>query len=241
MLTFEVWQNADGAYLRTDCNEVGFTIREIDALARLGQSTKTAPVNGQQGYIGEKGIGFKSVFKVANEVNVASGYYEFKFDRSQLIGMILPNPSPFPGRNYAMALTQFLLRLNSHTIYANILNDLSDIKPQLLMFLRKIKTLYVKTPSRRIAYRIDNQSEPAFAGETALISRENETTSSTEITKYIVVRYTVNNMPAEPRRQGVTESQVVLAFPIVDRIEAQEVYAFLPVGNFGFSVSRDAA
>jgi hypothetical protein len=36
------------------------------------------------------------VFKVADVVNVASGFYEFKFNRNEPIGMILPILAPFP-------------------------------------------------------------------------------------------------------------------------------------------------
>ncbi len=48
-----------------------------------------------EGFIGEKGIGFKSVFKVANVVHVASGHYQFKLDRREPLGMILPRLSTF--------------------------------------------------------------------------------------------------------------------------------------------------
>lgn len=51
-----------------DCNEDGFTKENILALCRTGRSSKTPG----HGYTGEKGIGFKSVFKIANRVHVCS-------------------------------------------------------------------------------------------------------------------------------------------------------------------------
>ncbi|EMT62837.1 hypothetical protein FOC4_h10017656, partial [Fusarium odoratissimum] len=61
----------------------------------------------QRRYIGEKGIGFKSVFKAADVVKIASGYYEFRFDRRESLGMVLPIASPFPVEHRLSNHTQF--------------------------------------------------------------------------------------------------------------------------------------
>jgi len=58
-----------------DSNEDGFSKANINAICSTGESTKTF----SQGYIGEKGIGFKSVFKVARKVHVQSGPFSFSF------------------------------------------------------------------------------------------------------------------------------------------------------------------
>lgn len=42
-------------------NEQGFSVENIKALCDVGNSTKKEP---SAGYIGKKGIGFKSVFRV---------------------------------------------------------------------------------------------------------------------------------------------------------------------------------
>ena len=47
-----------------DCNEDGFTRENVEAICNVGASTKTR--NNSQYYIGEKSIGFKSVFMVAS-------------------------------------------------------------------------------------------------------------------------------------------------------------------------------
>jgi integrase len=52
-------------------NETGFTEQNVDALCAVGRSTKTK----QGGYIGEKGIGFKSVFQVSSTPHIFSGGY----------------------------------------------------------------------------------------------------------------------------------------------------------------------
>ncbi|KAM5385312.1 hypothetical protein ACJZ2D_000953 [Fusarium nematophilum] len=51
--------------LRVDCNEIGFSDSNVRAICKIGESTK-AGLGRSARYIGEKGIGFKSVFKVAS-------------------------------------------------------------------------------------------------------------------------------------------------------------------------------
>jgi HSP90 family molecular chaperone len=51
------------------CNELGFDQANLAALCSANRSTKKLH-KGKKGSIGEKGIGFKSVFKVANEVSI---------------------------------------------------------------------------------------------------------------------------------------------------------------------------
>ena len=54
-----------------ECNEDGFTQENLKAICDVGKSSKT----GTQGYIGEKGIGFKSVFMVAWKVHIKVGRF----------------------------------------------------------------------------------------------------------------------------------------------------------------------
>lgn len=56
-------------------NEAGFRVVDIEALCQTGGSTKT-----MAGYIGKKGIGWKSVFAVSRAPEVHSGYAHFSFN-----------------------------------------------------------------------------------------------------------------------------------------------------------------
>ena len=78
-----------------DCNEAGFTKENVKAICSIGQSTKKA-IDRKKGFIGEKGIGFKSVFKVADVVHISSGPFQFKLDRRETLGMIAPILESFP-------------------------------------------------------------------------------------------------------------------------------------------------
>ncbi|RYP11238.1 hypothetical protein DL764_000194 [Monosporascus ibericus] len=219
-LHLALYEKDDQKCLRTDCNEVGFTFKQLDALTRVGQSTKNSTAGGQKGYIGEKGIGFKSVFKVADVIHIASGLYEFKLDRNKPIGMILPIVSRFPSADRIADHTQFLLQLKYNDDYQEIWRDIEDVEPQLLLFLRKLREL--RAPSLVQVKFID--FEPL--GGTA--------TSKEKQPQFQKVATTESH----PRRQGVTTSEVVVAFAVKDKVTpiatTQAAFAFLPIDNFGF-------
>ncbi|XP_022793492.1 uncharacterized protein LOC111332406 isoform X4 [Stylophora pistillata] len=69
-------------------NEVGFIEKNIRALCDVGRSTKGAH---RYGYIGKKGIGFKSVFRVSDSPEIHSNGYHIRFDaKSGPTGYIVP-------------------------------------------------------------------------------------------------------------------------------------------------------
>jgi len=67
----------NGNLIITEYNEVGFNRANIRSITAIGESTKNNIVNGQFGTIGEKGVGFKTIFAVASKVNIRSGEYAF--------------------------------------------------------------------------------------------------------------------------------------------------------------------
>lgn len=236
-----LYTKAGKGVFRCDCNEIGFTSRHLDALTRVGKSTKKA-AGGRKGYIGEKGIGFKSVFKVADVVHVASGCYEFKFDRRETIGMMLPILSDFPPNDRVSGHTQFLLEIKRNEDYGQIRDDLRSLKSETLLFLRKLKQVGVTINGQRRSYTLlPNEFDSNFGGETATVFGVSKQPDWTKTTTYVIERQTVENLPPDPRREGVTTSEVMVAFTVKDRItpiiEAQQVFAFLPIQEFGFKVS----
>ena len=75
--------------LVVDCNEQGFSEDNLRAICDIGRSSKAS----SQGYIGEKGIGFKSVFMAAYKVHIQSGNLFFSFEHRKGdsgIGMVRP-------------------------------------------------------------------------------------------------------------------------------------------------------
>lgn len=69
----------------TRYNEVGFTNSNVRAITAIGESTKKRLIAGEKdgNVIGEKGIGFKAVFAVANTVSIFSGDFAFELSASE--------------------------------------------------------------------------------------------------------------------------------------------------------------
>ncbi|KAH8892664.1 hypothetical protein GQ53DRAFT_646961, partial [Thozetella sp. PMI_491] len=229
-------------YFRTDCNEVGFSLKQLDSLLHVGLSTKKEAPDGRKGYIGEKGIGFKSVFKAGDVVYIKSGFYEFVLDRKEPLGMMRPILRRFPDAERADGYTtQLLLLLRDQNVYGQIQKDLESLEPQLLMFVQTLETLQVSIPGAEKTYsRHVVKFDDHLGGETMSIMVQDDGNDAEVIhkTKYLVQRYTVQGLPREPQREGVTATEVVVAFPVEqsDRHtwKRQKTFAFLPIDDFGF-------
>jgi hypothetical protein len=59
-------------------NELGFSKQNVRAITAIGESTKKLLLDGKDHSIGEKGVGFKSVFGVAESVEIHSNGFDFK-------------------------------------------------------------------------------------------------------------------------------------------------------------------
>ncbi|CDY18734.1 BnaC08g08820D [Brassica napus] len=137
-------------------NECGFMPENIQALCDVGRSTK----KGSGGYIGKKGIGFKSVFRVSDAPEIHSNGFHFKFDISEgQIGYILPTVVPphdvesltsmLSGRalqlkdakwNTCIALPFRALDFEITTVN-HIEPMFSDLHPSLLLFLHRLQCI----------------------------------------------------------------------------------------------------
>ena len=63
--------------LKVSYNEIGFSKANVRALTAIGESTKKQILSGNDRSIGEKGVGFKSVFGVAEQVEIHSNGFNF--------------------------------------------------------------------------------------------------------------------------------------------------------------------
>lgn len=63
-----------------------------------------------------------------------------------------------------------------------------------------------------------------------------------EVRVHLVSTYLVQDILPEPKRAGICQSEITLAFPIEETGDIQRpsqfVYAFLPIRDFGFKVRR---
>lgn len=228
-------------FIRVDCNECGFSERDVRAICFLGKSTKKAQK--VEGYIGEKGIGFKSVFKVAQIVHVKSADYTFKFDTTLpelgSAGMLAPTWSPFPHAETVTKYTQMLLELSPQYDAGELKEKFGAFQTTLLLFLRRLRRIEINTSSgSRVFTRQDHQDE------SKVVLRELFTSPLTSVpsvstTEYLLISHILHDLPTEPKRSGVNSTEISLAFPVQNEdavATKQLLYAFLPVKHFGFNV-----
>lgn len=221
-------------FLRVDCNEVGFNASNVEAICNIGSSTKS----GQDhiGRTGEKGIGFKSIFKVADVVWIRSRDFAFKFDTARPFGIIAPVWEEFP-QPVRENHTSFLLQLKDSCDKVELVNTLLNLDQTCLLFTRRLRHITVRVTQ-------DNHTQIKE------MKRRDGTDANGPITvldcgdqiyTYIITRKKVENLPYEPKRMGWKTSELVLAFPVLkDTTNAtwriQNVHSVLPIGKYGLKV-----
>lgn len=224
-------------FLRIDCNEVGFNASNVEAICGIRSSTKSGQYHVER--TGEKGIGFKSVFKVADVVWICSCEFAFKFDKTRPFGIIAPIWERFP-QPVLEGHTSFLLHLDDSCDTADLVDSLLNLDQTCLLFTRRLRQITVKATH-------DDQTQTKF------MRRHDELDSNGEISiidvneqifTYIITRRHVENLPDEPKRLGSRISELILAFPVKTDTEdttdtvwkIQNVHNVLPIGNYGFKV-----
>ncbi|KAK8939439.1 hypothetical protein KSP40_PGU008498 [Platanthera guangdongensis] len=225
-------------------NELGFSAQNMRALCDIGSSTK----KGSSGYIGQKGIGFKSVFRVTDAPEIHSNGFHVKFDINEgQIGFVLPTIVPpcnidFFSRQVLCDTDQlhdtswntcivlpFKSELKSGKGMNPILSMFSDIHPHLLLFLQRLQCIKYKN---------------MISNELVILRREsNENGIVTVSLGKDKMSWLLISRNLEPTliRPDVQTTKITLAFPLEESENAkykahlnhQHVFAFLPLRKYG--------
>uniref|UniRef100_A0ACD5U2C3 Uncharacterized protein n=1 Tax=Avena sativa TaxID=4498 RepID=A0ACD5U2C3_AVESA len=237
-------------------NERGFSKSNIESICRVGKSTKKGKRH--KGYIGEKGIGFKSVFLISSQPHIFSNGYQIKFDEKPCaecnIGYIVPqwiesrtilsDIKQIYGCSKNLPTTCIVLPLKDEKVTA-VKQQLSSLHPEMLLFLSKI---------RRLSVREDNcNPKGSTVSDIAILSEKNfQMRKSMDAESYTLHLSAQENgkeeecgyymwrqkFPVKPenrveKRTEIDEWVVTLAFPHGERLSRGKhlspgVYAFLP-------------
>lgn len=256
--------------LVVECNEDGFTEENITAICDIGKSSK----QGASGYIGEKGIGFKSTFMAAWKVEIQSGPFSFYFqhrDGDSGMGMITPIWFE-PEAELVRPLTRIALYFHDNGPTENlqrrrddIIKQLGDLQGTVLLFLKNLRAIDIKvfnrarqpSWSRRTVIEKDAVGNlvqlHTVERREGMASRAGPGPSTFKNTshRFHVTRHLALNLPRNENRtytaveeetKAYSTAEVALAFPLNDNnepvIEAQELFAFMPVRKIGFNVNR---
>lgn len=231
-----------------DSNEDGFTKSNIEAISSVAQSTKKHSA----GYIGEKGIGFKSVFKIAQKVHIQSGPFSFAFSHSREddddgLGMITPyyeDPEDLPPR----VRTRMALTLIDSSNFEGRAFEFQNVPDTFLMFLNRLQQLSVELckpghPSTLTQYsKRESEQNGLF---TTFLTKTSTTGKkiSTQEQKYITTKSDLQDLPSDEARRdkeghSIDHATVILAFPVDEHdgpvLKPQYTYAFLPIRRVGF-------
>lgn len=211
-------------------NELGFTPLNVKSLCSAAESTKTDKTI----YIGEKGIGFKSVFKVTDAPEIHSNGFHFRFEREwggSGLGYILPHWYEPTIPINASATTLVLPAKPGFTF-----KDFSQLSPSLLLFLSKLRRIEIEALGKKSLFRRVDDS-----GRTRLLTEHStDQEKSASVATFVMAHHEVSMFGmSEERRKGVQTSKVILAFPVhesglPDADSTHPVFSFLPVADCGF-------
>jgi hypothetical protein len=227
----------DGKDFQFRSNEKGFRKENVEALCRLGRSSKKANPE----TVGEKGIGFKSVFKAAKVAFIRSNAYSFKFDTDKLggFGMLVPTWVPTSEATKSFAGSRVTLAMKETWDKNAFENELESFSPACLLFTRKIKrieiTMRTEVCWRAHTWRLDERSCFKNAVEIVTCSQGD----SDRRARYLIHEYPVHNLPTSATRPDSKQRKIVIGLPYKDdvpQVQAQQTFAYLPINDFGFQV-----
>ncbi|WCJ33174.1 Histidine kinase- DNA gyrase B- and HSP90-like ATPase family protein [Euphorbia peplus] len=222
-------------------NEQGFSEKNIRALCDVGNSTKKGSGTG---YIGQKGIGFKSVFRVTDAPEIHSNGFHIKFDiRAGQIGFVLPTVvDPCDIELYSRLMlretdqmnrnawnTCILLPFRSKLSEETAMKMFADLHPSLLLFLHRLQCIMFRNTL--------NNSLLVMKKEILLDG----------IIKVSCGNYTMTwlvesqKLQAHTSRPKAQTTEIALAFPLEESdngdyyacLELQPVFSFLPLRTYG--------
>ena len=235
-LTFRLRRNL----LIVDSNELGFTIANVKSICSTGESSK----KGDSQTTGEKGLGFKSVFGIANEVHIQSGKWSFHFKHRRGedgLGMVTPlwtppSSEPLPPG----VVTRFRLSLTNSDPGAlgKLMKEFDNLPDTLVFATRKVtrvEIIYEDVLARTQNRTIEREGE-LLNGQIEICNHiQSDDTDVKTTTMIRTITHEATDMPVEELRDS-SRSSVTLGFQInpetgypVIPDRGQHVFAFLPV------------
>lgn len=239
-----------------ECDEDGFSKEDLSAICAVGDSTKTS----RHGYIGAKGIGFKSVFIAAWKVHIQSGAFSFKFEHKRGdpgLGMVRPEWVEVD-EELDVPLTRMTLSLHNDGDESDlkhmrdiIFKQFHDLQRTCLLFLRKIKSVYIThyDEDGRVKNSTHFHKDDTDTNRTTLKATFTDSlgVETVESNYYHVTKHTATGLARSDNRHEkiaadiASTAEVVLAFQLTENSEPvdkkQQLFAFLPLRNSDFRVS----
>eukprot|EP01117_Protostelium_nocturnum_P013720 TRINITY_DN5152_c0_g1_i1.p1 TRINITY_DN5152_c0_g1~~TRINITY_DN5152_c0_g1_i1.p1 ORF type:complete len:2262 (+),score=526.63 TRINITY_DN5152_c0_g1_i1:103-6888(+) len=234
-------------------NEVGFLPKDVNSLCSLGDSTKEGGI-----HIGQKGLGFKSVFACTDYPSVQSGVWNFGF-RPGKDEMSFITPHWNDEEKESREGTLITLPLKKNVIQSDFIDQLKSMVDYSLLFavrhLREIRLISENAEGKKEELTIikevdtitDDPEESSFSKFTSFsfsnyiskkVSFKNKENRTSE--QFLVYEVQVK-VPDEERRRETSRShceftRIMLAFEVDRKRDSQKtftIFSFLPVQDIG--------
>lgn len=209
-------------------NEKGFSRDDVYAICDIADSKKRK----SEGHIGDKGIGFKSVFKITDEPHIFSNGFQFKFkykDVNDPLGFVVPHwvkeiPDGIKGN-----WTNIYLPLNDSKTAEKLKFD--EIDPEFILFLNKINKVQIFNKESNA----QNVIKKEILDDIIIVSHSDNEDKWKLAYEYFFIPEAV----ADDKRREIEKTIIALAFPLKANGEAitsteQKVFTYLPIRKYGF-------
>jgi hypothetical protein len=213
-------------------NETGFQKEHVDAICNVAQSTKSK----SQGYIGEKGIGFKSVFRITSCPYIFSNGFHFSLpekDEKTDLGYIVPKWVDNIPASIEQNWTNIVLPINKKdTSVKQVIKALKDIAPETILFLKKLKTIKIEVSTPEANYEIDIEKDDTKAPLIKLTYLKGEDHQEDVISSIYWMTTEPFEKPLEinhEKRKGINSRDVSVAILLDNEVHPEELFAYLPV------------
>lgn len=220
-----------------------FDESNLGAICGIRSSKK--PELGTLGYLG---IGFKSVFKVADCVEVYSNDYRFKFDRhhpewsghaADTPWHVIPVWLDQPTEPVEAEKTTFIIQLRNEEARAHLMEGLKTIRAELYLFLKWIKSISIKDEMSGETWTVED-SGSTNDGITTIKQNGEEHRFKFFRREVTVPEHVKSDRLTQEYRINVTKREIAVAFAIdatgsLDPSPSTAmyggVYSFLPLGE----------
>ncbi|KAK5457302.1 hypothetical protein LTS15_005083 [Exophiala xenobiotica] len=247
--------------LTIETNEMGFSLRDVKAICATGKSSKI----GNSDTTGEKGLGFKSVFGIADYVHIQSGLWSFRFEHKRGedgVGMVTPIWTEIVDSLPAFG-TKCTLRYadTRDSFYRRLISEFERLPKTTIFALRQVTRMVVVVEGAN-----GRPNQITFTKDGDLSSEEMQIRTlvtgqfgdhGSETTRLMLFKHTVTDLPSEEKQRTDATSDVTVAFevtssgtPIIPD-SGQHIFAYLPVqripqlpflihANFVLAANREA-
>jgi hypothetical protein len=235
-----------------------FETKNVEAISKINKTTKKPGI-----HIGYMGIGFKSVFNLTDSPYIFCEPFRFRFSREDVIvpRWVEETEIPEPVKGYLESgWTTFYLPLaNSNLKHkGDVAETLLNIDPVILVFLKKTKTITVKTDSVTVRFikEAEDKSSPLSGNSECrkLRLKIREVRNGDERFHNFLVykarkpveQSAIDKEAESSRKAELKEVIIMLVFTLDNRgdfdVEKRPLYTFLPTRynpGLRFVVSSD--